>query len=87
MTPCPRCNNPLLIDLSLAGQVVACPYCGQQINVNWPVSSAKCVSSLQPTTRQSQAEQCRSGPGRGGAVCRGLDGDLLRWLDHGQSCR
>lgn len=54
MIPCPRCKNPLLIDQSLAGQVVACPYCGQQINVNWPVSVPSVTVPYSPPPAKSK---------------------------------
>lgn len=50
MISCPRCSNSLLIDQSLAGQVVACPYCGQQISID----SSPIRSRATRTTRRKK---------------------------------
>ncbi len=52
MTPCPRCNNPLLIDPAHAGQVVACPYCGQPISVELPPAPQQ-LTRTAPRRRKS----------------------------------
>lgn len=51
--PCPRCNSPLNFDQTFAGQVVACPYCGQQINVNFPTSTQTSYRSSSPSRKRS----------------------------------
>src|SRR5262245_40602161 len=52
--PCPSCQSPLAVTPELAGQMIACPACGQRIQLAKAVAAKPTTSKGKPGRAASQ---------------------------------
>ncbi len=58
---CPRCDGPIEIDASYAGEIVQCPHCLMETAILVPKSKTASVSSITPPLPPSRLDQPPSG--------------------------
>ena len=60
--PCPGCQSPLAITPTMAGQVIACPACGQKIQLAGAKKSASAAMPALAPTKPKPSSRTPAGP-------------------------